>query len=385
MLRKVLLFVAGVVLCLLAIAGPLFLAKKSQFKAMASAPMMMPPTTVTAAPATPQKWESLLNATGSLMPVQGVTVSAEMPGKIVKISFEPGATVQANDLLVQLDTSTEEAQLRAAEASAALAKANLERARDLRQNNTNSPAELDAADAQAKQAQAQVENIRTLIVKKTIRAPFAGRLGLRMVNLGQNLREGDPITMLQTLNPIFVNFSLPQHRLPNLTPGTKVRVVTDAAPGETFEGEITALHSEVDPLTRNLRAQATIQNRGEKLRAGMFATVEVVLPQQLDVVAIPVTAVSYAPYGDTVFVIDEKKDEKGNVQKDEKGNPQLVLRQQVVRLGAARGDFVAVTEGLKPGQQVVTSGVFKLHSGMSVVIDNKLAPPVELKPKPKNA
>lgn len=372
------MFIGGLIGVVLLIAGPLFLAKQSQFKAMASAPMMMEPTTVTAAPATPQKWENLLSATGSLVPVQGVTVSAEMPGRIVKIAFEPGTKVKDGELLVQLDTSTEEAQLRAAEATAALAKANLERARELRQNNTNSPSELDAADAQAKQAQAQAESIRTVIAKKTIRAPFAGRLGLRMVNLGQNLREGDAITTLQTLDPIFVNFSLPQQRLAQMKPGTKVRVITDAAPGETFEGEITALNSEVDPVTRNMRAQATLQNREEKLRAGMFANVEVVLPQQIEALAIPVTAVAYAPYGDSVFVIDEKKDEKT-------GQVQQVLRQQFVRLGASRGDFVAVTEGLKPGQQVVTSGVFKLHAGMPVVIDNKLAPPVELKPKPKNA
>jgi membrane fusion protein (multidrug efflux system) len=382
MFRKTLLFTVGVIACGLAIAGPLFLVKMSQFKAMgeAGAAMMasMPPTPVTAAPAEAGRWGNSISATGSIAAVQGVTVGAEMPGKIVKISFEAGAVVKAGDLLVQLDTTTETAQLRAAEATAALAQANLKRARELRESNTNSAAELDAADAQAKQAAAQADSIRTVIAKKTIRAPFAGRLGLRLVNLGQILREGDAISTLQTLDPVFVNFSLPQQRLSQLTAGHKVQITTDAAPGESFEGEITAISPEVDVATRNIRLQATVKNRGEKLRAGMFATVEVVLPTQTEVLAIPVTAVLYAPYGDTVFVIDEQKDEKS-------GKTQKVLRQQFVRLGNARGDFVNVIEGLKPGETVVTSGVFKLRPGMPVVIDNKLALPAKLEPKPKNA
>jgi membrane fusion protein, multidrug efflux system len=378
MLKKTLLFIAGLIGFGLLIVGPLIIAKKNQFKAMAAAPMMMPITAVTAAPVASQKWENVINATGSLVPVQGVTVAAEMPGKIVKISFEPGAAVKAGDVLVQFDISTEEAQLRAAEATAALAKANLERARGLRESNTNSPAELDAADAQAKQAAAQADTLRAVIAKKTVRAAFAGRLGLRLVNLGQILREGDAITTLQTLDPIYVNFSVPQQRLSLLKAGTKVRMMTDAAAGDVFDGEITALNAEVDPMTRNVRVQATIPNREEKLRAGMFANVEVVLPAQHEVLAIPVTAVSYAPYGDSVFVIDETKDEKS-------GKSQQVLRQQFVRLGVARGDFVDVVDGLKAGQQVVTSGVFKLRAGMPVMIDNKLAPPAQLSPTPKNA
>jgi membrane fusion protein, multidrug efflux system len=378
MLRKTLTFVGSLIGFILLIAGPLFLVKRGQFKAMASAPMIMPPTVVTAAPATAEKWENVITGTGSFVPVQGVTVAAEMPGKIVKIAFEPGATVKAGDVLVQFDISTEEAQLRAAEATAALGKANLERARGLRESNTNSPAELDAADAQAKQAAAQADMLRAMIAKKTVRAPFGGRLGLRLVNLGQILREGDAITTLQTLDPIYVNFSLPQQRLAVLVKGTKVRVTTDAAPGEVFNGEVNALNSEVDPVTRNVRVQATINNSGEKLRAGMYANVEVVLPTAEEVVAIPVTAIAYAPYGDSVFVIDEKKDEKTSTV-------QHVLRQQFIRVGTARGDFVDVVEGLKPGQQVVTSGVFKLRSGMPVKIDNKLAPPAQLAPKPRNA
>jgi membrane fusion protein, multidrug efflux system len=382
MIRKIIVFFASLIGFALIIAGPLFLIKTTQFKAMGDAgaamAAAMPPTPVTATQAKQDTWGNSITATGSLLAVQGVTVGAEVPGKIMKIAFEPGASVKAGDLLVQLDVSTEEAQLQAAVATAELAKANLNRARELRQSNTNSPAELDAADAQAKQAAAQAESIRAVIAKKAIRAPFSGRLGLRLVNLGQILREGEPITTLQTLDPIYVNFSLPQQRLAQLAIGTVVRALSDAAPGESFEGKITAISPEIDMTTRNVRVQATITNREEKLRSGMFTNVEVVLPTQTNVLAIPVTAVLYAPYGDTVFVIDEKKDEQS-------GKVQQVLRQQVVKLGSARGDFVNVEQGLKPGEMVVTSGVFKLRQGMPVVIDNKLAPPAQLQPKPKNA
>ncbi len=375
-------FIGFLLLAIVLIAGPLALVKTAQIKKMIAAgeaaAAAMPPTTVTAAGAQSQSWENSLPATGSLLAVQGVTVGAEVPGKVVKIAFEAGAAVKAGDLLVQLDTTTEDAQLRAAEATAALAKANLERARDLRENNTNSVAELDAADAQAKQADAQVQAIRAVIAKKTIRAPFDGRLGLRLVNLGQILREGDPISTLQTLDPIYVNFSLPQQRISQIAPGSVVHVTSDAAPGESFEGKITAISPEVDTATRNIRVQATISNRGEKLRPGMFANVDVVLPSRTEALAIPATAVLYAPYGDSVFVIDEKKDEQS-------GKVQQVLRQQFIRLGAARGDFVNVIDGLKPGEQVVTAGVFKLRGGMPVVIDNTLAPNAQLAPNPKDA
>jgi membrane fusion protein (multidrug efflux system) len=380
MFRKTLLFIASLLGFALLIAGPLFLVKRSQFRAMgaAGAAMVMPPTTVTATPAEQGRWENSFTSTGSVAAVQGVTIGAELPGKVVKIAFESGAVVKAGDVLVQLDISTEEAQFRAAEATSALTKANLERARDLRKSNTNSLAELDASDAQAKQAQAQLENIRAVIAKKTIRAPFAGRLGLRLVNLGQILKEGEAITTLQTMDPVYVNFSLPQQRLPLIAISNVVRIKTDAAPNQTLEGKITAISPEIDPTTRNVRVQATVTNTGEALRAGMYVNVDVVLPTHTDVLAIPVTAVLYAPYGDSVFVIDEKKDEKS-------GKVQQVLRQKFIRIGGARGDFVNVVDGLKPGETVVTSGVFKLRPGMPVVIDNKLAPDAQLAPKPKNA
>lgn len=377
-LIKLIRYIGILVLIVAVLAGPLFLIKKAQIDTMKAAQRPVMTETVTATDVAAQTWETIVSATGTVAPVQGVMVSAEVPGKVTKIAFESGSVVKAGDLLIQLDTSTEEAQLRAAEATAALAQANLQRAHDLRTSNTNSPAELDAADAQAKQASAQADNLRAVIAKKTVKAPFTGRLGLRSVNLGQIVKEGDPIAALQTLDPIYVNFSVPQQQLAQMGSGMTVRLTTDASPGKPIEGKITAINAEVDPATRNIRVQATIPNTDERLRSGMFANVEVILPQKNEVLAIPATSVLYAPYGDSVFTIEEQKDEKT-------GETHQILRQQFVRLGATRGDFVAIVDGLKAGQKVVTSGVFKLRAGMPVVIDNKLAPKAQLEPKPNNA
>lgn len=334
------------------------------------------PETVTAATAAEQSWPNTVLATGSVTAVQGVTVASELAGQVAKISFEAGAKVNEGDLLVQLDTSLEEAQLRAAEASAELAKVNADRARDLIAKATISQSDFDASVATYKQTIAAADQIRATIAKKTIRAPFTGRLGLRLVNLGQILKAGDSIASLQTLDPVYVDFSLPQQQLSVLDTGGLVHVTTDAAPGKVFDGKITAISPEVDTTTRNIRVQATVPNVGEKLRAGMFANVEVQLPTAQKILAIPATAVLYAPYGDSVFLIEEKKGDDGQVTK--------VLRQQFIRTGPARGDFVSVTNGLKAGDQVVTTGVFKLRPGTPVVIDNTYAPDAKIDPKPDN-
>ncbi len=351
--------------------------KMTQFYIMGTAQMHMPPLTVTADTARRKSWPNTVRATGSLVAVQGVTVSAELSGKVAEIAFESGARVTTGDLLVRIDASAEEAQLRSAEAAAKLAQINLNRIRNLRKNKTVSQADLDTADASYKQATAQVDNVRAAIAKKTIRAPFAGQLGLRQVNIGEIVQQGTAVVTLQTIDPIYVDFSLPQQQFSVLTPGAEVRVVTDAAPGEIFSGHIIAVNPEVDQVTRSVRVRATLSNKGEQLRPGMFANVEVMLPQKQDVLSIPATAVLYAPYGDTVFVIDTKKDEKS-------GKEQKLLRQQIIRLGRARGDFVAVTDGLKEGDTVVTSGVFKMRPNMPVVIDNTLAPDAQLAPNPPN-
>ncbi|MBT2971093.1 MAG: efflux transporter periplasmic adaptor subunit [gamma proteobacterium symbiont of Ctena orbiculata] len=353
------------------------LIKLKQFETMGSAEMQMPPETVTSDQVRSARWPNTVNATGSLVAVQGVTVSTELGGKIEEIAFESGDRVETGDLLVRIDVSAEVAQLRSAEAAAKLARINLDRNRDLRANKTVSQADLDTAEANFKQATAQVDNVRAAIAKKTIRAPFAGQLGIRQVNLGQIVDQGTPLVTLQTIDPIYVDFSLPQKRYAILKSGTDIRVTTDAAPDEHFMGKIIAVNPEIDQMTRSVRVRATLTNKEELLRPGMFANVVVLLPEVQEVLAIPATAVLYAPYGDTVFVIDEIEDEKS-------GDKQLLLRQQVVRLGSAKGDFVAVETGLKEGESVVTSGVFKLRPKMAVVVDNSLAPEAKTEPSPAN-
>jgi len=337
-----------------------------------------PPETVTTAVVRTESWEALITSVGSLEAVQGVMLTAELPGKVTRIAFEPGTKVKAGDLLLQQDISSEEAQLRAAEATVALAKLERERSSKLLGKKAVAQAKYDSDDALYKQAVAQIDGIRATISKKTIRAPFTGRLGIRLVNLGQVVKEGEPIVSLQTLDPIFVNFSLPQQQLAQVAPGLKVRVTTDALPGQAIEGEITAISPDVDAATRNIRVQATVANSQEHLRPGMFVTVAVVLPAREEVLAIPTTAVLYAPYGDTVFVVDAKTSEKG-VQ------PVNVVRQKIVQLGEKRGDFVASVSGLDKGETVVSTGVFKLRNGQAVVVDNTLAPEFKLAPEPEDS
>jgi len=336
-----------------------------------------PPETVTAFEVHPDSWESLLTSVGSLEAVQGVTVTAELKGKVVNIAFKPGAMVRTGDLLVQQDISSETAQLRASEASAALAKLTLERTRKLLAEKTVSQSQYDNADAQYKEAAAQLDTFRSAISKKTIRAPFAGRLGIRLINQGQILNEGDAIVSLQSLDPIFVNFSLPQQQLAQVQPGLTVRVTTEVLPGRVIEGKITAINPAVDPATRNIRVQATTANPQERLRPGMFVNVSVVLPAQKKVLPIPATAVLYAPYGDSVFVVEEKKSEKNSP-------PGKIVRQQFVQLGKKRGDFIAVASGLKGSETIVSTGVFKLRNGQAVVVNNALAPKFKLMPETKD-
>lgn len=367
------------VLALLVLAGILAGIKALQIGRMidAGSRFVPPPETVTAAEVRSETWESVLTAVGSLTAVQGVTVAAEMPGKVVRIAFAPGAPVQKGELLLQQDTSSEQAQLPGAEAAVALAKANLERARELLAQKIISPAEFDSAEATFKVAVAAAENIRATIGKKTLRAPFSGRLGIRLVNLGQILQEGDAVVSLQTLDPIFVDFLLPQQQLAEVRTGLPVRVTADALPGQLVEGRVTTINPEVDAATRNIRLQATVANPAGLLRPGMFINVAVVLPRRREVLVIPATAVLYAPYSDSVFVVEDQKAGAG-------GEPGKLLRQQFVRLGEKQGDFVAVVSGLQEGETIVTTGVFKLRNGQAVVVDNSLSPEFKHAPKPEN-
>ncbi|MBU2537625.1 MAG: efflux RND transporter periplasmic adaptor subunit [Proteobacteria bacterium] len=365
-----LLLVVGILATIKGLQISTMMGKKSGFTP--------PPETVTTAQVRAESWETTLPAVGSLEAVQGVTVAAELPGKVTRIDFTPGAWIQGGDLILQQDISSEEAQLHAAEASAALTKINFERLSLLIETNAVSRAAYDDGEAQYKQAVAQANTIRATIAKKTIRAPFSGRLGIRLVNLGQILDEGAPIVSLQALDPIFINFMLPQQDMARTKPGLPVRITSDAMPGKTVTGKITAINPQADSETRNVRVQATATNKEERLHPGMFATVAVVLPAQSKVLVIPATAVLYAPYGDSVFVVEEQKNEKT-------GESGLAIRQQFVRLGERRGDFVAIISGIDAGATVVSSGVFKLRNGQSVVVDNALNPEFSLNPKPNNS
>ena len=353
----------------------LVLIKALQIFTMVSAKPPMQAETVTSAVVREEDWAPLLSSVGSISPVQGAMISTELPGTVAQVAFESGATVKKGDLLVHLDTSAEEAQLRSADADTELARADVERAHDLAARKVISKAELDAAESKFKQKSAVTDNMRALIEKKTIRAPFDGAAGIRTVNVGQMVNAGQQVVPLTSLDPVFADFALPQQRLTELSQGLQVHVTTDAIPGRVFMGKLTAINSMVDVVTRNVSVQATLENADHMLRPGMFAKIDVVLPQKQRTLAIPGSAVSYAPYGDSVFVIEKKKDPKT-------GQESQVIRQQFVRIGEARGDFVSITTGLKAGDTIVGTGVFKLRNGMAVTINNDLAPKPQLNPTP---
>ena len=367
--------IAGAVFGVLALFLALADLKAFQVRKMTSTPMMMPTTTVSSATVKEEDWAPALSAVGSISAVQGAVVSSELSGVVSQIAFENGGTAKKGDLLVQLDASAEEAQLKSAEADLELARADLERSRDLVGRKVISKAEIDAAESKFKQKEGSVDQMRSMIAKKTVRAPFDGQLGIRQVNVGQMINSGQQVVPLTSLDSLFADFALPQQYLGQLTPGLDVRVTTDALPGRVFPGKLTAINSMVDSSTRNITLQATLENPDHALRPGMFAKAEVMLPEKHKALVVPGSAISYAPFGDSVFVIEKKKDEKT-------GKESQVIRQQFVRVGEARGDLVAITQGLKAGETIVSTGVFKLRNGMTVTINNDLAPNPQVNPNP---
>ncbi len=373
-LMKIILSALGLLLVLLLIG----VVKWRQIVALQHANFAPPPETVSTSDARLESWPEVLTSVGSLSAVQGVTVAAELDGKIVQVDFEAGSAAKAGDVLVRQDTSVEEAMLRSAEAGVELARVNLERTRELLAKATVSQSQFDSDAATYKQAIAAADNIRATIAKKTIKAPFSGRLGIRLVNLGQSLKAGDAIVSLQALDPIFVDFYLPQDQLRQIAAGLSVRLSGDALASGSVEGKITAISPDVDAATRNVRVQATVANPGERLHPGMYVDVAVELPGADKVLAIPATAILYAPFGDSVYAVDRKLD-------GAEGSVQLVVRQQIVRTGPRRGDFVAVTSGLKAGDTIVTSGVFRLRPGGTVSVNNSEAPNAEHSPKPSDS
>jgi membrane fusion protein (multidrug efflux system) len=364
------------ILLVLGIGGGLGLIKMLQFRKMIAAAKSAPAhaETVSSAVVREENWQSTLNAIASVAAARGVTVTPDIPGTVRQIAFESGAVVAEGDLLVKLDTSTEEAELRAVEAQVSLAKVNEERVRTLRSQNMVSQSDLDQAEATLKQQEANADSIRATIAKKTIRAPFAGRLGIRQVNLGQYLEAGKSIVALQSLTPVYADFSLPQQELALLKTGMTVRLTTDTYPGRSFEGKLTAITPGLSETTRSVALQATFDNEDQLLRPGMFARAEVLLPEEKPVLVIPATSVLSAPYGDSVYVLETNPT-----------NNTLFARQQFIRSGSARGDFLAVETGLTAGQQIASAGVFKLRNNMPVVINNDVQPKASQAPRPPNS
>lgn len=338
-----------------------------------------PPDAVTTTIAREDRWPSSLAAIGTVVAVHGVSVSADLPGVVDRITFESGRPVSQGAVLAELDTRQERAQLAAAEAQLELARVNLERARGLRDGGVLSQADYDRALAEHTQGTARVGEIRATIARKTIRAPFSGILGIRRANLGQYLAAGEKIVSLESIDPIHVNFSVPQQEVNRLRKGGAVEVRSQDASGQETRSvaRVSAIDSVVDVATRNVEIQATLPNPDGRLRPGMFVEVEADLGTSTPVIALPGSAISFAPYGDSVFVVAQLKGPDGT--------PYRGVQQQFVKLGPSRGDQVAVLSGLEAGQEVVTSGVFKLRPGAAVEVDNRIKPGNDPAPKPQDS
>src|SRR5438552_4518257 len=349
--------IAGLIVLVVLLLG----IKVMQIVKMASSPRVMPATTVTSAVVKEEDWAPRLSAVGTVSAVQGAMLSTDLAGTVAEVKFESGGEAKKGDVLVKLVASQEEADLE-------LARNDLARARDLAARKVISKAELDAAESKFKQKEGVVQH-------KEVRAPFDGQLGIRQVNVGQMIKEGQQVVALTALDPVYVDFALPQQELSKLSTGLDIVVRSDAIPGREFKGKLTAMNSTVDNVTRNVTLQATLENPDHALRPGMFAKVEVELPEKHKALVVPGSAISYAPFGDSVFVIETKKDPKT-------GKESQSIRQQFVKVGEARGDFVSIAEGLKPNETVVSTGVFKLRNGMPVTINNDLAPKPQLNPTP---
>ena len=370
--RMVLMLIA--VAAFLAVIGTVKFRQIQAGMAMAAS-FQPPPEAVTTMRAPQEEWPASLGAIGTVAAARGVTVSADLPGVVEKIAFDSGIAVRQGEVLVRLDARQERAQLAAAESQRNLTRLNLDRARGLLTDGVISQADFDRASAEHAQAAARVGEITATIDRKQIRAPFSGLLGIRQVDLGEYLAGGDPIVPLQATDPVYVNFSVPQQEVPRLRVGGEVKVTAEGL-GAEFVGRITALDSVVDPATRNVQIQATLANPTGRLRPGMFVDTQVVLGATRAVVAVPASAISYAPYGDSVFVVSELQGPKGEKYRG--------VTQQFVKLGASRGDQVAVLSGLEAGQEIVTSGAFKLRNGAAVLVSDAVKMSNDPAPRPEN-
>lgn len=336
-----------------------------------------PPTAVSTVTAQRESWPSTLTVIGTAAAIQGVTVSADLPGTVDKIHFESGQWVHEGDVVVELDTRQELAQLANLEAQRDLARVNYDRAQQLVKEGVISRSDYDSATAQQKGTEAQVGDIKAAIARKTIRAPFSGVLGIRQVSLGQYLAAGQAIVSLQSLNPIYVNFGVPQQDMLRVMPGHVLRITDNDLPGMAFTGRITALDSVINEQTRNIQVQAIVTNKENKLRPGIFVQVELPVGGSRQVIPLPASAINYAPYGDSVFVLTDMKDPKS-------GHAYRGVRQQIVKIDGSRGDQVAIVSGLNPGDEVVSAGTFRLRTGAPVQVNNTVKPENSPKPKPED-
>ncbi|MBZ5569207.1 MAG: efflux RND transporter periplasmic adaptor subunit [Acidobacteriia bacterium] len=374
-MAKRMILMLGVTALLLATLA--FVKFKQVGSAAHAAAFQPPPEAVTSIVAGRQQWPATMGVIGTMEAVRGVTVSADLPGVVERILFDSGQPVRAGDVLVELDTRQERAQLASLEAQRDLARVNYGRMQQLVNAGVISRMEYDQATAQQKATEANVAEVRATIERKTIRAPFTGILGIRKVNLGQYLAAGSAVVPLQSFNPIYVDFGVPQQAAGQVRVGGNLRVVSEDLAGHVFTGRVTALDSVVDETTRNVQVQATLSNPEGKLRPGMFVQVDVGLGASRTVITLPASAISYAPYGDSVFIITDLKDQNGKTYRG--------VRQQFVKLEGSRGDQVAVVSGVNPGDEVVTSGVFKLRNGAAVQVNNKVQPGNNPAPKPEDS
>ena len=374
MLRKMALMLAIVVTLIASLGFVKF--KQIEAATQNFAKFQPPPAAVTTVVARQEDWPATLNAIGTVVAVQGVTVSADLPGIVDRIAFDSGKSVREGDVLVELDTRQERAQLAAAQAQSDLARVNFERLRGLVKDGVIPQADYDRAESEQRATEAKVKEIQATIARKTIRAPFSGTLGIRQVNLGQYLSAGNAVVPLQSLHPIYVNFGVPQEAARQVMVGRTVRITADDLPGRNFEGRVTAIDSVLDEKTRNVQVQATVANGDNKVRPGMFVKAQLSMGAARPTVTLPASAISYAPYGDSVFVVSDMQDQGGHTYRG--------VRQQFVKVEGSRGDQVAVASGVKGGDEVVSSGVFKLRNSAPVQVNNKVQPENNPAPKPED-
>jgi len=370
MTKRMILMVVAVLIFIGGVLGFKMMMAMGTKKFLSS--MSVPPQSVSTLTATSEDWQQELTAVGSLRAINGADISSELAGIVDTLSFDSGSDVEAGAVLAHLRDEDDVAHLNALEASEKLAQVTL--GRDLKQLKAQavSQATVDTDIATLDSAKAQVVQQQAVLDKKTIRAPFAGHLGIRQVDMGQYLNPGAAIVTLQQLDPLYVDFNVPEKSLGQIAIGEKATAKTDAVPDASFDGEISAINSKVDEATRNVQVRAVFKNPGHKLLPGMFAAVTLTIGDVQKQLTLPQTAITYNPYGDTVFV----------VAKDDKGKP--IAQQNFVTLGATRGDQVAILSGIKDGDEIVTSGQLKLRNGIPLAINNEIQPTNDVNPKPED-